>query len=61
MGHRVGLGLLAVGVPLLWAIPLGGSLAMAVGALCCAVSSEVALNVQEEARLGVVPVADSPL
>ena len=61
MGHRVGLGLLSIGVPLLWAMPLGGSITMAIGALCCAISSELALDQQAQAALAVVPaVADSP-
>ena len=55
MGHRVGFGLLAVGVPLLWAVPLGGSITMAIGALCCAISSELALDQQAQAALAVVP------
>jgi hypothetical protein len=58
MGHRVGLGLLVAGVPLLWVVPLGGSITMAVGALCWAISSEVALDQPEEmAALAVVPLS----
>jgi len=60
MGHRVGLGLLGVGVPLLWAVPLGGSITMAIGALCCAISSEVTLN-QQQAALAVAPVSGPEL
>ena len=60
MGHRVGLGLLGIGVPLLWVLPLGGSITMAIGALCCAISSEIALD--QQAALAVVPaVADAPV
>lgn len=60
MGHRVGLGLLGVGVPLLWVVPLGGSITMAIGALCCAISSELALDQQEQAALAVLPVRPDP-
>ena len=60
MGHRVGLGLLVVGVPLLWAVPLGGSITMAVGALCCAISSELALNQQEQPAVAVVQAVPDP-
>lgn len=56
MGHRVGRVLLIVGLVLLWAVPLGGAITIAIGALCWAVSSEIALNEQEEAALAVVPV-----
>jgi hypothetical protein len=60
MGQRVGLGLLGIGVPLLWAMPLGGSITMAIGALCCAITSELALDQQAQAALAVLPVVPDP-